>query len=88
MVGAEFSMNGFTFGLTADYVTIDEDGNSEDKYFGMDSIIAYKWNDFRVLAGYSFLDQKDEDIYEREDWRIEGQWTLAVLVQTKSDTFT
>ncbi|WP_394156998.1 porin [Vibrio campbellii] len=77
MGGIELSLKGFTFGVTADYVKINEDAGSEDKYFGMDSIVAYKWNRFKVLAGYSFLDQKDEEIYEKEDWRVEGQWTLA-----------
>lgn len=42
-----------------------------------DPLIAYKWDQFQLLAGYSFLDEKNEDIYEKEDWRIEGQWTLA-----------
>ncbi|EPH2167630.1 hypothetical protein M0J28_001859 [Proteus mirabilis] len=43
----------------------------------MDTIASYQWKRFKVLAGYSFLDQKDEDIYEKEDWRVEGQWTLS-----------
>ncbi len=77
MVGAELSLKGVTFGLTANYLKIDLQSGAEDKYFGMDSIVAYKWNRFTVLAGYSFLDEKDEDTYEKEDWRVEGQWTLA-----------
>ncbi len=77
MAGAELSLNGFTFGLTANYLKIDLQSGNEDKYFGMDSILSYKWDRFTVLTGYSFLDEKDEDTYEKEDWRIEGQWTLA-----------
>jgi predicted porin len=77
MTGIEAAMNGFTIGLTADYVNIEENSGSEDKYFGVDSIVAYQWDAFKVLAGYSFLDQKDESINEKEDWRVEGQWTLA-----------
>ncbi len=75
--GVELSLKGFTFGVTADFVKIELESGDEDKYFGVDSILAYKWDRFKVLAGYSFLDEKDEDIYEKEDWRIEGQWTLA-----------
>ncbi len=77
MAGVELNVKGWLFGVTADFVKIDEDGGTEDEYFGMDSIVAYKWDRFRVLAGYSFLNQKDEDLYEKEDWRVEGQWTLA-----------
>ncbi|MFV0450067.1 MAG: porin [Vibrio sp.] len=77
MAGVETNWNNFTFSIVADYVKIDMDGGSEDKYFGIDSLIAYKWGDFTFLGGYSFLDQDDEDTYEKEDWRVEGQWQLA-----------
>ncbi|MFG0885661.1 MULTISPECIES: porin [Vibrio] len=77
MAGVELSLKGFAFGVTADYVKIDLDSGDEDKYFGMDTIASYQWKRFKVLAGYSFLDQKDEAIYEKEDWRVEGQWTLS-----------
>ena len=77
MAGIELGWNNFTFGVTADHVDIKQNSGNHDKYFGMDSIISYKWKRFTLLAGYSFLDEKDEDIYEKEDWRIEGQWTLA-----------
>lgn len=77
IAGVEFSLNNFSFGITADYINIDTDNNSNEKYFGIDSIVAYQWDNFKILAGYSFLDEDGEDIYEKEDWRIEGQWTLA-----------
>lgn len=76
LAGLEFRYANFTFGVTGDYVNIDQD-NGKDDYFGLDTIVAYKWNEFKILSGYSFLDEKDKDIYEKEDWRIEGQWTLA-----------
>ncbi|WP_165313580.1 porin [Vibrio ziniensis] len=77
MAGVELAQSNFTFGVTADYVKIDLDDQSSEKYFGIDSVIAYKWHNFKVLAGYNFLDQNDESEYEKEDWRVEGQWTLA-----------
>ncbi|HAS6305725.1 TPA: porin [Vibrio vulnificus] len=77
MAGVELGWKDFTFGVTADWVDIEQNSGNHDKYFGMDSLISYKWEHFTVLAGYSFLDEKDEDVYEKEDWRIEGQWRLA-----------
>ncbi|EOX1575374.1 porin [Vibrio cholerae] len=77
LAGIEASFNQFTVSLTGNKTNIELDNGSEEQYFGLDSLIAYKWDQFQLLAGYSFLDEKNEDIYEKEDWRVEGQWTLA-----------
>ncbi|EPS0982179.1 porin [Vibrio vulnificus] len=77
LAGIEASFNQFTFSLTGNKTNIELDNGGDEKYFGLDSLIAYKWDQFQLLAGYSFLDEKNEDIYEKEDWRVEGQWTLA-----------
>ncbi|MGO2282159.1 MULTISPECIES: porin [Vibrio] len=76
MAGLEVAWQQFTFGVTADYTNIKQN-NGEDKYFGLDSIASYQWQKFKLLGGYSFLEERDQDIYEKEDWRIEGQLTLA-----------
>lgn len=77
LAGIEASFNQLTFSLTGNKTSIELDNGGDETYFGLDSLIAYKWDQFQLLAGYSFLDEKNEDIYEKEDWRIEGQWTLA-----------
>lgn len=76
MAGFEVGYKKINFGFTADYVDIKQD-HGHDRYFGIDTLISYGFDDLKVLIGYSFLDERDQDIYEKEDWRIEGQWTIA-----------
>lgn len=75
--GLQTSYQDFTVALTSQYIKIDLDNGTTEKYFGMDSLVSYQWDEFKILGGYSFLDLKGSPIKEQIDWRVEAQWLVA-----------
>ncbi|POT56428.1 porin [Citrobacter amalonaticus] len=77
MAGLQLSYKDFEAAVTALRTSIARDNKSDNNFKGMDSLISWKMGKFKFLTGYSFLDEQDKDIYEKEDWRVETQVTLA-----------
>ena len=78
MGGLQFDYSDLSLAVTAGKVSIERDNKSDNDYTSFDSVASYQFTkEFKVLGGYSILDEADEDVYEHEGWRIESQLTLA-----------
>ncbi|EFI7836323.1 porin [Shigella boydii] len=77
MAGLQLGYKDFEMAVTALRTSIARDNKSDNNYTGMDSLISYKFGKVKFLTGYSFLEEQDKDINEKEDWRVEAQLTLA-----------
>ncbi|HIF4663657.1 TPA: porin [Citrobacter koseri] len=77
MAGLQLSYKNVEAAVTALRTSIARDNKSDNDFKGMDSLLSWKYGKFKFLTGYSFLDEKDKSVYEKEDWRVETQITLA-----------
>ncbi|EDL3629302.1 porin [Salmonella enterica subsp. enterica serovar Newport] len=77
MAGLQLSYKNVEAAVTALRTSIARDNKSDNDFKGMDSLLSWKYGKFKFLTGYSFLDEKDKSVYEKEDWRVETQIILA-----------
>lgn len=78
MGGLQLDYQDLSLAVTAGKVAIERDKKSDNDYVSFDSLISYQFTkEFKLLGGYSFLDEDGQDIYERKGWRIESQLSLA-----------
>ncbi|WP_308560617.1 porin [uncultured Klebsiella sp.] len=77
MAGLQLSYKNIEAAVTALRTSIARDNKSDNDFKGMDTLLSWKYGKFKFLTGYSFLDEEDKSVYEKEDWRVETQITLA-----------
>lgn len=77
MGGLQLNYKAWELAVTALRTSISRDNKSDNNYKGLDSLISYNFGKVKVLGGYSFLNEDDKNIAEKEDWRVETQLTLA-----------
>ncbi|EEB1092776.1 porin [Salmonella enterica] len=78
MGGLQLDYSDLLLAVTVGKVSIERDKKSDNDYTSFDSIASYQFTkEFKLLGGYSFLDEDGQDVYEREGWRVESQLTLA-----------
>lgn len=77
MGGVQVDYSDLSLGVTVGKTSIKRDNKSDNDFIGMDTVLSYDFGDVKLLGGYSFLDEDGKHIYEKEDWRVETQLTLA-----------
>jgi predicted porin len=76
--GLQLDYSDLSLAVTASKISIERDNKSDNNFTSFDSVLSYQFTkEFRVLGGYSFLDEAGKDVYRREGWRVESLLNLA-----------